>query len=94
MEKSNLKKEVAKISHFLDLFCEYIGKRPFARVESINFVPTAAGLASSASALQPWPLTVADALKLDMTRQELSTLPDEVQALAPAASSAVLLNGL
>mgnify|MGYP002148349424 CR=1 FL=1 len=49
--KEQSEKEVAKISRFLDLFCEYIGERPFARVESINFVPTAAGLASSASAL-------------------------------------------
>lgn len=68
------KTEIKKISRFLDLFCEYTGERPFARVESFNFVPTAAGLASSASAFAALALAVADALKLDMTRQELSTL--------------------
>ena len=60
--KEQSEKEVAKISRFLDLFCEYIGERPFARVESINFVPTAAGLASSASAFAALSLAVADAL--------------------------------
>ena len=72
--KEQPEKEIAKISHFLDLFCEYIGKRPFARVESLNFVPTAAGLASSASAFAALALAVADALKLDLSRQELSTI--------------------
>lgn len=72
--KEQSEKEIAKISRFLDLFCEYIGKRPFARVESLNFVPTAAGLASSASAFAALALAVADGLKLDLSRQELSTL--------------------
>ena len=72
--KRQSEKEIAKISRFLDLFCEYIGKRPFARVESLNFVPTAAGLASSASAFAALALAVADGLKLDLSRQELSTL--------------------
>ena len=72
--KEQSEKEIAKISRFLDLFCEYIGKRPFARVESLNFVPTAAGLASSASAFAALALAVADGLKLDLSRQELSTI--------------------
>jgi len=72
--KRQSEKEISKISRFLDLFCEYIGKRPFARVESLNFVPTAAGLASSASAFAALALAVADALKLDLSRQELSTI--------------------
>ena len=72
--KEQTEKEVAKISRFLDLFCEYIGKRPFARGESINFEPTAAGLASSASAFAALALAVADALKLDLSRQDLSTI--------------------
>ena len=71
--KEQTEKESAKISHFLDLFREYIGEERFARVESLNFVPTAAGLASSASAFAALALAVADALQLDMTRQELST---------------------
>ena len=40
----------AKITRFLDLFRAETGDTRRARVESLNFVPTAAGLASSASA--------------------------------------------
>ena len=40
----------AKITRFLDLFRAETGDSRRARVESLNFVPTAAGLASSASA--------------------------------------------
>ncbi|MEI4384371.1 diphosphomevalonate decarboxylase [Streptococcus suis] len=67
-------KEIFKISRFLDLFCEYIGERAFARVESLNFVPTAAGLASSASAFAALALATATALDLDLSPATLSTL--------------------
>lgn len=67
-------KEIQKISHFLDLFCEYIGERAFARVESLNFVPTAAGLASSASAFAALAMATAQALDLSLSREELSTI--------------------
>ncbi|HEM2826464.1 diphosphomevalonate decarboxylase [Streptococcus suis] len=67
-------KEILKISRFLDLFCEYIGERAFARVESLNFVPTAAGLASSASAFAALALATATALELDLSPATLSTL--------------------
>ncbi|MGS4787563.1 diphosphomevalonate decarboxylase [Streptococcus sp. P25B114] len=67
-------KEILKISRFLDLFCEYIGERTFARVESLNFVPTAAGLASSASAFAALTLATATALGLNLSREKLSTL--------------------
>ncbi|HEM3485041.1 TPA: diphosphomevalonate decarboxylase [Streptococcus suis] len=67
-------KEILKISQFLDLFCEYIGERAFARVESLNFVPTAAGLASSASAFAALALATATALDLDLSPATLSTL--------------------
>ncbi|UUM61239.1 diphosphomevalonate decarboxylase [Streptococcus suis] len=67
-------KEILKISRFLDLFCEYIGERTFARVDSLNFVPTAAGLASSASAFAALTLATATALGLNLSREELSTL--------------------
>ncbi|HFI0265346.1 TPA: diphosphomevalonate decarboxylase [Streptococcus suis] len=67
-------KEMLKISRFLDLFCEYIGERAFARVESLNFVPTAAGLASSASAFAALALATATALDLDLSPATLSTL--------------------
>lgn len=67
-------KEIEKISRFLDLFCEYIGERYFARVESLNFVPTAAGLASSASAFAALAVASAEALGLSLSREELSTI--------------------
>lgn len=67
-------KEIEKISHFLDLFCEYIGKRLYARVESLNFVPTAAGLASSASAFAALAMAASSALGLDLSRSQLSTI--------------------
>ncbi|MBY5033486.1 diphosphomevalonate decarboxylase [Streptococcus gallolyticus] len=66
-------KEISKISRFLDLFREYIGESKFARVESLNFVPTAAGLASSASAFAALALATATALGLEMSPEELST---------------------
>ncbi|HFI0235955.1 TPA: diphosphomevalonate decarboxylase [Streptococcus suis] len=66
-------KEIRKISRFLDLFREYIGEDRFAVVESLNFVPTAAGLASSASAFAALALATATALKIDLSRQALST---------------------
>lgn len=66
-------KEVKKISRFLDLFREYKGESRFARVESFNFVPTAAGLASSASAFAALALAAATALQLEMPLSELST---------------------
>lgn len=66
-------KETSKISHFLDLFREYINESRYARVESLNFVPTAAGLASSASAFAALALATATALNLDLSREELST---------------------
>lgn len=66
-------KEIVKISHFLDLFREYIDEGAFARVESLNFVPTAAGLASSASAFAALALATATALGLDLSPEQLST---------------------
>lgn len=65
--------ELAKISRFLDLFRTYSGVSLFARVESLNFVPTASGLASSASAFAALALATATALELDMTFEKLST---------------------
>lgn len=70
-EQADVEKE--KISHFLDLFREYIGESRKARVDSFNFVPTAAGLASSASAFAALALATATALEMDLSPQELST---------------------
>ncbi|MBF0788265.1 MULTISPECIES: diphosphomevalonate decarboxylase [unclassified Streptococcus] len=66
-------KEIEKISQFLDLFREYTGEKRFACVESLNFVPTAAGLASSASAFAALALATSTALGLEMSREQLST---------------------
>lgn len=66
-------KEMEKISQFLDLFRQYTGENRFACVESFNFVPTAAGLASSASAFAALALATSTALGLEMSRQQLST---------------------
>lgn len=65
--------EVSKISAFLDLFRKEFGEKRFARVTSYNFVPTAAGLASSASAFAALALAVDGALDLNLDRQVLST---------------------
>lgn len=66
-------KETKKISRFLDLFREYKDESIYARVESVNFVPTAAGLASSASAFAALALATAQALQLSLSGEELST---------------------
>lgn len=66
-------KEGQKISQFLNLFREYTGETRFAYIESLNFVPTAAGLASSASAFAALALATSTALGLDLSREELST---------------------
>lgn len=65
--------EVDKISRFLDLFRERAGVKTYARVDSTNHVPTAAGLASSASAFAALAGAARQALNIDMSDQELST---------------------
>ncbi|MGT2716394.1 diphosphomevalonate decarboxylase [Streptococcus respiraculi] len=72
-KKKQSEKEHQKISQFLNLFRDYTGERRFARVESLNFVPTAAGLASSASAFAALSLATSTALGLELSREELST---------------------
>lgn len=66
-------KETQKISNFLDLFREEKGTTMRARVESINHVPTAAGLASSASAFAALAGATNLALGLELDLQRLST---------------------
>lgn len=65
--------ETRKISQFLDLFREPAGITTRAVVKSRNHVPTAAGLASSASAFAALAGAVRAALQLDISDQELST---------------------
>lgn len=61
-------KETQKISRFLDRFRKEAGITTFAHVESINHVPTAAGLASSASAFAALAgaANIASGLNLDL----------------------------
>lgn len=65
--------ETANISRFLDLFRIKESCVGYARVESYNFVPTAAGLASSASGFAALAVAVDQALDLRLDRQVLST---------------------
>lgn len=63
-----------KVKVVLDLAREKSGHKEFAHVESYNFVPTAAGLASSASGLAALAGACNDALQLNLNRRELSML--------------------
>lgn len=64
-----------RVTKFLDLFRTYSGKEGlYAKVDSINHVPTAAGFASSASGFAALAAATAKALQLDLTEAELSRL--------------------
>ncbi|MGT2666435.1 diphosphomevalonate decarboxylase [Streptococcus rifensis] len=65
--------EVIKISQLLDLFRKAFKETRKAQVLSYNFVPTAAGLASSASAFAALAMAVNQALGLGLDRETLST---------------------
>ncbi len=65
--------ETTKISHFLDLFRQTAGIKTAAKVVSQNFVPTAAGLASSASAFAALGAAMNHATGLNLDLAELST---------------------
>lgn len=71
----NGKKEenTIKISNFLNLFRENMDTFYYARVESYNFVPTAAGLASSASAFCALAMATNIASGLNYDLKTLST---------------------
>ena len=67
-------KATKKISNFLDIVREKAGTTKKAKVISQNFVPTAAGLASSASGLAALAGACNEALKLGLDDQALSRL--------------------
>ena len=67
-------KATKKISAFLDIVREKAGTTKKAKVISQNFVPTAAGLASSASGLAALAGACNEALKLGLDDQALSRL--------------------
>lgn len=67
-------KALKKAQVILDLVREEAGIHAFARVESKNYVPTAAGLASSASGLAALAGAASLAAGLDLSKEELSRL--------------------
>ncbi|MHC9532615.1 diphosphomevalonate decarboxylase [Dellaglioa sp. L3N] len=71
---NNQQKSDKKVSAFLDIVRHKAKKNMFAKVESINHVPTSAGLASSASAYAALATAASAAIGLDLTKRELSRL--------------------
>ena len=67
-------KETQKISAYLDLVRERAGTALHARIDSTNFVPTAAGLASSASAFAALAAACNEALEMNLSDKDLSRL--------------------
>jgi diphosphomevalonate decarboxylase len=67
-------KATARVSRFLELVRRRAGRTERARVESANTFPTAAGLASSASAFAALARAAADAYGLDIDDRALSVL--------------------
>ncbi|MCJ0538681.1 diphosphomevalonate decarboxylase [Enterococcus cecorum] len=67
-------KATQKVSNFLDLFRQKANCSYFAKVESTNHVPTAAGLASSASGLCALAGACNQALGLGLSQKELSKM--------------------
>lgn len=67
-------KATVKISKFLDILRDKYQVTQFAEVKSKNFVPTAAGLASSASGLAALAGAASAALNLNLSNQDLSRL--------------------
>lgn len=63
-----------KVTHILDLVRQRAGLQTFARVDSLNHVPTAAGLASSASAFAALAAAASRAAGLNLDRRALSRL--------------------
>ncbi len=72
-EEKQEKKETDKITDFLDLFRQAGAVKSYAAVLSYNHVPTAAGLASSASAFAALAGAANQAIGLDLSGRVLST---------------------
>ena len=67
-------KESAKIQRYMDMIRKEAGISTYALIESDNFVPTAAGLASSASAYAALAGACNEALDLNLSDKDLSRL--------------------
>ena len=63
--------EATKIRRFMDIVRELGKTSMYAHIESDNFVPTAAGLASSASAYAALAAACNEALKLGLTGKSI-----------------------
>lgn len=63
-----------KIHQFMNLVRERSQTSDYAYIESVNYVPTAAGLASSASAFAALAAACNEALNLNMSNKDLSRL--------------------
>lgn len=75
IDQQTLSKQAAKkVIHVLDIVRQLSGIKSFARVESINHVPTAAGLASSASAFAALAGAASTAAGLNLSNRDLSRL--------------------
>lgn len=68
------RREDAKIVRFMDLVRSMAQTDAHARIDSVNHVPTAAGLASSASAYAALALAATSAAGLELSRRDLSRL--------------------
>ena len=67
-------KETKKIQSYMDIVREIAGIDLHAQIDSQNFVPTAAGLASSASAYAALATACNEALQLNLSDKDLSRL--------------------
>lgn len=68
-------KEYDRVTAFLDIIRSYAGKQGlYAKVDSTNHVPTAAGFASSASGFAALAASAVKALGLDVSNEQLSIL--------------------
>lgn len=67
-------KETQKISRFVDLFRKLAETDQAVIIDSTNFVPTGAGLASSASAFAALACCLNDLFQLNLSMQDLSIL--------------------
>ncbi len=75
IDQRTLSKQAAKkVIHVLDIVRQLSGIESFARVGSINHVPTAAGLASSASAFAALAGAASVAAGLNLSSRDLSRL--------------------
>lgn len=63
-----------RVTSFLDLVRQLAGKQMYAKIKSTNKVPTAAGFASSASGFAALAAAASQALKLNLTDEQLSRL--------------------